>query len=193
MKILKTTCWWITAIWLKCRLNVFLNKNTIFEQNLKVILCVYTFQQNIYLERINGNFFFLNMVSQHRVFLIALMGVGVRVALNRTDFFTGWWEPHSNLFKLFSKLKAAFCEYWTSIKIKISMTCVYKEYEIRTKMVQKQWLQLKMKFWGGVLIWKLLFSWEELTFGGGIKVCCRWSLLGKGMSTFLRWMWGGKI
>ena len=33
-----------------------------------------------------------------------------------------------------------------NIKIKISMTCVSKEYEIKTKMVQQQWLQLKM-FW----------------------------------------------
>ena len=26
------------------------------------------------------------------------------------------------------------------------MICVYKEYEVKIKMVQKQWLQLKMKF-----------------------------------------------
>ena len=26
------------------------------------------------------------------------------------------------------------------------MTCVYKEHEIKTKMVQDQWLQPKMKF-----------------------------------------------
>ena len=26
------------------------------------------------------------------------------------------------------------------------MTCVYKEYEIKIKIVQEQWLQLKMKF-----------------------------------------------
>ena len=25
------------------------------------------------------------------------------------------------------------CQYWTSIKIKISMTCVYKEYEVKIK------------------------------------------------------------
>ena len=31
-------------------------------------------------------------------------------------------------------LKTAFCELWTSIKIKISMTCVLKEYEIQTKI-----------------------------------------------------------
>ena len=35
---------------------------------------------------------------------------------------------------------------WTSIKIKISMNCVSKEYEIKTKMVHEQWLQLKMQF-----------------------------------------------
>ena len=52
------------------------------------------------------------------------------------------------------------CEYWTWINIKISMICVYKEYEVKIKMEQEQWLQLKIKF-----SWKLLFSWQELTFG----------------------------
>ena len=37
-----------------------------------------------------------------------------------------------------SKLKTALFEYWTSIKTKISMTCVSKEYEIKIKMVQEQ-------------------------------------------------------
>ena len=32
------------------------------------------------------------------------------------------------------------------IKIKISMTCVYKEYQVKIKMVQ-----LNMKFFGGVI------------------------------------------
>ena len=81
------------------------------------------------------------------------------------DFFTRWWEPEEEWFwwfEPFSKLKTAFCEYRTSIKIKISMTYVPKEYEIKTKMVQEQWLQLKVTFllgynlgnfsrWGG---WK---------------------------------------
>ena len=31
-------------------------------------------------------------------------------------------------------------------KTKISMTCVYKQYEVKMKMVQKQQLHLKMKF-----------------------------------------------
>ena len=46
----------------------------------------------------------------------------------------------------FSKLKATFYKQWTSIKIKISMICVYKEYEVKIKMLEEQWLQLKMKF-----------------------------------------------
>ena len=48
--------------------------------------------------------------------------------------------------RTFFKLKTAFCEYWASIKIKINMTCLYKEYEIKTKMEQEQWIQLKTLF-----------------------------------------------
>ena len=51
-----------------------------------------------------------------------------------------WW------FKPFLKLRAAFRGYWMSIKIKINITCVSKEYEIKTKMEQEQWLQLKILF-----------------------------------------------
>ena len=43
------------------------------------------------------------------------------------NFFTGWWKPEEESFLQFepsSKLKTAFCEYWTSIKIKLTMTCV---------------------------------------------------------------------
>ena len=47
---------------------------------------------------------------------------------------------------LFLKIKTTFCIYWTSIKIKTSRACVHKEYEQKIKMVQEQWLQLKMKF-----------------------------------------------
>ena len=64
-------------------------------------------------------------------------------------FFTKWWEPGEEWFwpfEPFAKLKIGFCEYWTSNKIEISMTCASKEYQIKTKMVQEQWLQLKMKF-----------------------------------------------
>ena len=65
------------------------------------------------------------------------------------DLFNGWRVPEEQWswrFKPFSKLKIALSEYWTSIKIKINMTCVSKEYEIKTKMEQEQWLQLKMLF-----------------------------------------------
>ena len=56
-----------------------------------------------------------------------------------------------------------------------------KEYEIKPKMVQEQWLQLQMTFLLGYNL-KRLFSRDELTFGGkGINI---WlggrSLLGGG-------------
>ena len=76
------------------------------------------------------------------------------------DFFTRWWESEEEWFwrfENFSKLKTAFCEYWTLIKIKISMICVSKEHEVKAKMVQEQWLQQKRTF--------LFFYWVELTFG----------------------------
>ena len=56
------------------------------------------------------------------------------------NIFTRWREPEQEWFwwfELFSKLKTAFCENWTSIKIKTNMTCVSKEYEIKTKMEQE--------------------------------------------------------
>ena len=59
-------------------------------------------------------------------------------------FFTGSKEPEDEWFwwfEPFLKLKTAFCEYWTSIKIKINMTCLSKEYEIQA-MEQEQCLQL---------------------------------------------------
>ena len=40
----------------------------------------------------------------------------------------------------------------TSIKLKISVTCVYREYKVKIKMVQEQWLQLKMKFLFGYIV-----------------------------------------
>ena len=58
----------------------------------------------------------------------------------------GIWEGMILTIWTFLKLKVTFCEYWTLIKIKISITCMYKEYEVKMKMVEKQWLQLKAKF-----------------------------------------------
>ena len=52
--------------------------------------------------------------------------------------FAGGTEPEEEWFwqfKLFSKLKSAFCEYWKSNKIKINLTFVSKECEVKTKMI----------------------------------------------------------
>ena len=46
------------------------------------------------------------------------------------------------------------------------MTSMYKDYKFKIKMVQEQWLQLKMKsLW--VLIWKLLSRVGERAFDEG--------------------------
>ena len=58
----------------------------------------------------------------------------------------GTWGGMILTIRTFLKVKTAFCEYWTLIKIKITMIYVYEEYEIKTKMVQEHWLQLRMKF-----------------------------------------------
>ena len=83
------------------------------------------------------------------VFQIAARGSRESEILLEGIFFTRWREPEEEWFwrfEPFSKLKTAFCEYWTSIKMKVNMTCVSKEYEIKTKQEQGQWLQLKMLF-----------------------------------------------
>ena len=96
-----------------------------------------------------------------RVFQIAIRnGEGGIRNFAGGNIFTGQWEPGEEWFwpfEPFLKLETDFCEYWTSIKIKTSMTCVSKDYEIRTKMVHEQWLQLKMLFYW-VITWKLWFS-----------------------------------
>ena len=69
------------------------------------------------------------------------------------NFFTGWWKPEEESFLQFepsSKLKTAFCEYWTSI-------C-----KIKTKMVQEQWLQLKMTLLLG-------YNWEFFQVCGAMN------------------------
>ena len=54
------------------------------------------------------------------------------------------------------------------------MTCASKEYEIKTKMVQEKWLQLKMVFFLGYTLksfnwWEAIHFWkgENKNFGGG--------------------------
>ena len=101
----------------------------------------------------------------------------------------GWWwwvgglEILMGQFEPFSKLKTAFCEYWTSIKIKINMTLVSKEYEIKTKIEQEQWLLLKKLF---LLVYNLkiyLMGGWGLTFGGR-----GFFLVGEGWANF--WLAG---
>ena len=52
------------------------------------------------------------------------------------------------------------------------MTCVYKEYKVKTKMVQEQLLQLKMKFLLGFywfFYWAVI-QWWGLSFGRGSQL-----------------------
>ena len=81
-----------------------------------------------------------------RVFQILLRGRGWEICFG--DFSIGWWQSDKEWFwplNPFSKLKTT-CKYWTLIKIKISLTCVCKEYdEGKIKMVQELSILLKMK------------------------------------------------
>ena len=113
------------------------------------------------------------VIISGRIFQIEVRGVGGVENFTGGDFFTGGKEPEEEWFwrfETFTKLKTAFCEYWKSIKIKINMT---KEYEIKTKIEQEHWLQLKMLFLLGYN-WKLLFSggwsWLLVERGRGIKI-----------------------
>ena len=83
----------------------------------------------------------------------------------------GIWKGVISTICTILKLKKTFFENWTSIKIKISSACVYEEYEVKIKMVQEQWLQLKMKFYS-VITWKLLFN-------GGINLWWPIHLVGR--------------
>ena len=47
------------------------------------------------------------------------------------------------------------------------MTCVYKEYEVKIKMIQEEWLQLKMKFLLGYNMEIVIEG--KIAFGGGNK------------------------
>ena len=86
-------------------------------------------------------------------------------------FFIEWWKSDKGCcwpLEPFSKLKTTFCTYWTSIKIKVSMTCEYKEYEVKIQIVPEQWLQLKMKFLLGYNM-KIVTWWEGTNFWCGGK------------------------
>ena len=59
------------------------------------------------------------------------------------------------------------------------MTCAYKKYEVKIKMVQKQWLQLKINFLLCFNIKIVIYGGLELTFGGA-----RINIVGESL---LRW------
>ena len=84
------------------------------------------------------------------------------------DFFTEWRKPEEEWFwrfGLFSKLKTAFCEYWTSSKI---WTMCPKGRKLKQKWCRSNDYSSKCCFYW-VITWKLLFS------GGGEG---NWLLLG---------------
>ena len=58
------------------------------------------------------------------VFEMAFRGKGISPVGAMGNFAGGFLCP----FELFSKLKTTFCKYWTYIKIKVSMTCMYQVY-----------------------------------------------------------------
>ena len=133
----------------------------------------YYFENMLSIEKLNLNWNkqtnFNKLGPLSRLFQIVLLGRGDgKFAWG--NFSIGWLESHKVWFwplEPFSKVKATFCKYWTLIKIKISMICVYKEYEAKIIMMQEQWLDLKISFYR-VITWKLLFSGEG-TFGGRNK------------------------
>ena len=80
-----------------------------------------------------------------------------------------------------NSIRAGTILYWVvgtwgvtlNIKIKSSMTCVYKEYEVKINMVKEQWLQLKWTYYW-IITWTLLLRWGDsrwanfrLVMGGG--------------------------
>ena len=80
--------------------------------------------------------------------------------------FFGWWESHEWFWpiKSFSKLKTSFCKYWTSIKIKICMACLYKDYEVKWRWNRRN----GCFYWRFYLVtkWNLLFSERNEPFLG---------------------------
>ena len=89
-------------------------------------------------------------------------GGGIRNFAEGNFFYqvAGTWGEVILAIWTFFKAKNSFL--WIlNINFKISMTCVSEEYEIKTKMIHDQRLQL----W--VITWKLLFSCEEINLWWG--------------------------
>ena len=126
-----------------------------------------------------------------RIFQIVLRSKG-NGKFSLWDFSIGWLEYDNEWFwplKPFSKLKTTFCKYWTFIKINISMTCIYEDYEGKIRIVQEQWLQLKWSFYW-VITWTFLFcaKGEMILWCVGIKIWSR-SLLGGGDFSWWKGGW----
>ena len=101
-----------------------------------------------------------------RVFQITLRGGRESEILLGVFFYwvVGIWRRVNFIIWTFSRVKTTFCNYWTSIKIKITMTCVYKENVDKIQMVEEEWLQLKLQvlldynmkiviWWGETNLW----------------------------------------
>ena len=116
----------------------------------------------------------------------ALGGGGSVILLGERIFFTGWREPEEWFwwFEHFSKLKTAFCEYWTSLKIKINMACMCKESEIKTKIVEEPMFAAKNDISIGFLILRVGDWFLE---GGGIIIWYRGGGAGVYWGYFSRW------
>ena len=76
--------------------------------------------------------------SMPRVFQIALRGRMNYTSVGGIENFAWWifsiglWKSDEEWiwpFKPFTKIKTTFYKYWTLIKIKIGITCLYKEYD----------------------------------------------------------------
>ena len=84
----------------------------------------------------NNEYRFNNNTIYNNIFVIYDI-YGEEMGKSTSDiFFIDCWESDEEWswpFEPFSKLKTTFCKYWTSIKIKIGMICVYKEYEVIIK------------------------------------------------------------
>ena len=71
-----------------------------------------------------------------RVFQIDIRDGGAKEIL-LGDYFVGWWDFKEWLKnQTFFKAKILLCKYWTSIKTKISMRSMYKEYKVKITVVQ---------------------------------------------------------
>ena len=100
-----------------------------------------------------------------------LWGGGMMINFAREGIFINWWEFEEwfRLFQLFSKLKATFCKYLTSVKIKSSITYVYNKRKSKIKIVyiQRQWIRLNVKFLLSynkktvIQLWGMHLCWEQ--------------------------------